>query len=178
MCFLGRGTHITRDMCFLGRGTHITRDMCFLARGTQITRDMCFLGRGTQITRDMFFQGRGTHITRDMFFWGRGTHITRDTFFLGSGTHITREMCFSVNKPCQLHLRYFYLLCGIIFPLRKELSGSGPENTLKIMKNDTQGLIKTNFSFSIFYFETFLNHPFFCFCPTIYSLWKPQSSQK
>ena len=40
--FLGRGTHITRDMCFLGRGTCITRDMCFLGRGTPITRDMCF----------------------------------------------------------------------------------------------------------------------------------------
>ena len=41
MCFLGRGTHITRDMCFLCRGAHITRDMCFLCRGTHITRDMC-----------------------------------------------------------------------------------------------------------------------------------------
>ena len=28
--FLGRGTHITRDMCFLGRGTHISRDTCSL----------------------------------------------------------------------------------------------------------------------------------------------------
>ena len=112
---------------------------------------MCFPGRGTHITRDMCFPGRGTHITWDMFFRGRGTHITRDMFFLGRGTHITREMCFSVNKPCQLHLHYFYLLCGIMFPLRKELSGSGFENTLKIMKNDTQGLIKTNFSFSILF---------------------------
>ena len=22
MCFMGRGTHITREMCFPGRGTH------------------------------------------------------------------------------------------------------------------------------------------------------------
>ena len=29
MCFLSKGTPITRDMCFLGRGTHITRDMCY-----------------------------------------------------------------------------------------------------------------------------------------------------
>ena len=30
MSFLGRGTHITRDMCFPRRKTHITRDMFFL----------------------------------------------------------------------------------------------------------------------------------------------------
>ena len=27
MCFLGKGTHITREMCFTGRETHITREM-------------------------------------------------------------------------------------------------------------------------------------------------------
>ena len=47
MCFLGRGTHITRDMCFIGRGTHtavsVGINICFLGRGTHtcITRDMC-----------------------------------------------------------------------------------------------------------------------------------------
>ena len=32
MCFLVRGTHITRDVCVLGRGAHIIRHMCFLCR--------------------------------------------------------------------------------------------------------------------------------------------------
>ena len=73
MCFLGRGTQITRDMCFLGRRAHITRDMCFLGRGTHISRDVCFPCRGTHITREMCLLGRGTHITRDMCFPGRGT---------------------------------------------------------------------------------------------------------
>ena len=104
--FLGRGTHVTRDMHFPGRGTHIyrtisfpgrrthiTRDICFLGKGTHITRDMCFLGRGTHITRDMCFPDRGTHIRRDMCFPGRGTHVTRDMCLLGRGTHISREIC-------------------------------------------------------------------------------------
>ena len=38
MFFLGRGTHITRDMFFLGRGTHITRDMCFQGSGAHVSR--------------------------------------------------------------------------------------------------------------------------------------------
>ena len=33
MCFLGRGTHITRDMCLPGRGRNITRAKCFSGRG-------------------------------------------------------------------------------------------------------------------------------------------------
>ena len=41
-----------------------TSDMCFLCRGTHITRDMFFLGRGTHITRDMCFQGSGAHVSR------------------------------------------------------------------------------------------------------------------
>ena len=40
----------TSDMCFLCRGTHITRDMFFLGRGTHITRDMCFLGSGAHVS--------------------------------------------------------------------------------------------------------------------------------
>ena len=61
MSFPGRGAHVIRSMCFLGRGTHFTRNkivvswvrehislrVCFLDRETDITRDMCFLGGGT-----------------------------------------------------------------------------------------------------------------------------------
>ena len=90
MCFLGRGTHITRDMCFRSGGTHTNRDMCILGRETQITRDMCFLSSGTHITSDLCFLGRETHITRGMCFLGRGTNISSD---------ITRDMR-SSQTPC------------------------------------------------------------------------------
>ena len=78
MCFLGRGTHITRDMCSLGGWTHITRDMCSLGGWTNITRDTCFLGRKTHITRDTCFPGGGTHITKDMCFLGKGKNVAGD----------------------------------------------------------------------------------------------------
>ena len=38
--FLGRGTHIIKDMCFPGRGTQITRDMCFQV-GEHISLRIC-----------------------------------------------------------------------------------------------------------------------------------------
>ena len=42
--FLGRGTHITRDMCFLG-GEHISLAICVYHVGKHISpSDMCFLG--------------------------------------------------------------------------------------------------------------------------------------
>ena len=41
MCFLSKGTPITRDMCFLGRGTHITTKETHITR--DITRDMCYV---------------------------------------------------------------------------------------------------------------------------------------
>ena len=64
-------------VCFLGKGTHITRDICFPSRGTNITRHVCLTGRGTHITRDMCFPSRGTHITRVLCFPGSGTHISQ-----------------------------------------------------------------------------------------------------
>ena len=38
--FLGRETHIIRDICFPGRGTQITRDMCFQV-GEHISLRIC-----------------------------------------------------------------------------------------------------------------------------------------
>ena len=44
-----RETHFTRDMCFPDRLAHLSyRDMCFVSKGTRITRDMCFLSRGSK----------------------------------------------------------------------------------------------------------------------------------
>ena len=81
----------------------------------------------------------------------------------------------NVNKPCHMHLPYFYLLHGIL-QLRKELTRRGFKNVLKITKKNIQGkIIKTiSFSFS-FLFYNFFNRPFSHFSPTIYSR-KPQSS--
>ena len=47
MCFLDRGTHITRDMCFTAGGTHNARDMCFLVweHISLERRKMCFYGQ-------------------------------------------------------------------------------------------------------------------------------------
>ena len=38
--FLGRGTHIIKDMCFPGRETHFTKDMCFQV-GEHISLRIC-----------------------------------------------------------------------------------------------------------------------------------------
>ena len=89
MCFLGGGTHITRDMCFQAEETQITRDMCFPFGGTRITRDMCLPFGAIQITRDMCFPGGGTRITGHMCFPGGGTRITRDMYLPGGGTILT-----------------------------------------------------------------------------------------
>ena len=70
----------------------------------------------------------------------------------------------NVNKPCHMHLPYFYLLHGIL-QLRKELTRRGFKNMLKITKKNIQGkIIKTiSFSFFIFYITTFLIAHFLTF---------------
>ena len=55
-----------------------------------------------------------------------------------------------------MHQHYFYLLCGIILQLQKEVIGSGLENTFKNHEKEHSGHDKNNFFFySIFYFTTF-----------------------
>ena len=104
MCFLCRGTHITRDIC---SNTHETR--IFLGRvpkhiSLSITRDQCFLGSETQINHQRYvFPVQGntkSHITRDLCFLGSRTHITRNKCFLCRGTHITRYLCFLCRRTC------------------------------------------------------------------------------
>ena len=62
MRFLGRGTHITRDMCFPGRGTYITGKMCFPERGNHITSDMSF-PVGEDIQLEICVSRVGEHIS-------------------------------------------------------------------------------------------------------------------
>ena len=83
MCFLGRVTHISRDLCFPGRehmlvgicvswmeehillglcvswvGEHISLGICVSWVLKQISLGMCLLGRGTRITRDILYMCR------------------------------------------------------------------------------------------------------------------------
>ena len=84
----------------------------------------------------------------------------------------------NVNKPCHMHLPYFYLLHGIL-QLRKELTRRGFKNMLKLTKKNIQGkIIKTiSFSFSFSILQLFYSPNFSYFSPTIYSR-KPQSSRR
>ena len=54
----------------------------------------------------------------------------------------------NVNKPCHMHLPYFYLLHGIL-QLRKELTRRGFKNMLKLTKKNIQGKIIKTISFSL-----------------------------
>ena len=80
-----------------------------------------------------------------------------------------------------MHLSTFDLLCVVsYYGEGKKLNGGGIfENTLKITKKNIQCTINAITFFSLFfYFITVFKCLFVCFTPTIYSLQKPQRSQR
>ena len=67
-----------------------------------------------------------------------------------------------VNKPVRMHQGYFYSLRCIILRLKKEVIGSGLENTFQNHEKEHSGHDKNNFFFySIFYFITFFFNALF-----------------
>ena len=108
MCFLGRGTHITRDMCFLGRNCVIAswfyitlniKDWTCIICVNSISLVKCVSCVGEHISLRICVSCVGKHISPGICVsWVGETNFTKDICFLCRGTHITRDICSNTHE--------------------------------------------------------------------------------